>query len=82
MIYSTLQEILEIDSSRATADMAIAFAGNNPETFKEAMELALHAPYPVSMRAARIVENISALYPHLVKPHIQTIIEHCNPSST
>lgn len=57
MKYSSLSEILQIDSSRAVVDVATGFVGSDEMLFDEVLDLAVNAKYPINMRAARVVEQ-------------------------
>jgi hypothetical protein len=63
-----------VDSSRMIADIMVADIGNDQEKFDEMMVLALRDVYPLSMRAARIIELCMPKHINLFKPHIDKII--------
>lgn len=58
------------DSGRKTADMAVMAVGNNAAHFALLVEMSFSKPYPLCMRAARVVQlccekNISFILPYL-----------------
>ena len=63
-----------VDSSRVLADMLVQDIGNNPEKFREIINISFRDEYPVSMRAARIIPLITEIYPELLNPYIPWII--------
>lgn len=77
-----VKELLETDSSRAVADMAVIAVGNNPAAFSVVMELCLTADYPMNMRAARVVSLSAALHPELMNPHLNNITHHIITQNT
>ena len=64
-----------VDSSRMIADIMTADILDNQERFDEMFGLALLDEYPISMRAARITEMCVSRYKHLIKPHINEIVD-------
>jgi len=71
-----IKELLETDSSRAVADMAVIAVGNDPAAFSVAMEICLNASYPVNMRAARVVSLSAGIHPELLSPYLKEITRH------
>jgi hypothetical protein len=69
----TLEKIL-VDSSRAIADIAIAEVDKNPALFNEAWELTMKDEYPISMRAARVVDECAERNPGLIEPYLDEMI--------
>lgn len=66
-----LLEILNMDSSRFTADVAAEIVGNDPVLFREVLDICFEQPYPVSMRAARVVQLCCEKDPELIYPHLE-----------
>lgn len=66
-----LLEILSMDSSRFTADVAAETVGNDPVRFKEVLDICFEHPYPVSMRAARVVQLSCERFPDLIYPYLE-----------
>lgn len=62
------------DSSRRTADIAVAVAGNDPERFRLLLEFALDDEAPFSMRAARVINMISLSHPQLIRSYLTQIV--------
>jgi hypothetical protein len=63
-----------VDSSRRIADIVVANIGHDEDLFSETVLLMFEDKYPISMRAARIVQLISHKYPEMIKPHIPELI--------
>jgi len=70
-----LLEILNIDSSRYTVDVATEAVGSDPARFSEVFDHCFSQPYPVSMRAARVVQFCCERYPDLIYPHLEESFE-------
>ncbi len=62
------------DSSRAVVEAAVALAEKQPALFEEALLLACHEPYPLSMRAARVVQFYAQRNPHALSPCLTTLV--------
>jgi len=60
---TSLKKILAIDSSRTIADIAITEVNNNQKLFTEAMAIANKDVYPLSMRAARVIDECAEQNP-------------------
>ena len=74
-MYPDIEQILNTDSSRAIADLAINAIGNEPALFEKAWELMLRDEYPLSMRAARVVDECAERYPLLMEPFLPVLGE-------
>jgi hypothetical protein len=70
----SLEKILEVNTSRAIADMAIAEVEKNPKLFLKAWEMAVKDEYPISMRAARVVDECAERNPELIVPFLEEMI--------
>lgn len=70
-----LIEILSIDSSRLTVDIAAEAVGNDPERFRAVLDMCFERPYPVSMRAARVVQFCCEKFPELIYPYLEESFE-------
>ena len=68
-------EKLLVDTSRAIADIAISEVERNPSLFEEAWELTVRDEYPISMRAARVVDESAEKQPALLEPYLNEVIE-------
>ena len=62
-------QILNTDSSRATADLAAEAVAGVPEYFEEVLHYSFIEKSPVNWRAARVVWLCSTKFPELFKPH-------------
>lgn len=63
------------DSSRNLADMLMNDIGADPEKFSQMFALAMRDTYPLSMRAARVMQLCTEKYPSLLLPHVDTVIQ-------
>lgn len=68
-------KVLLSDSSRRTADMAVAIIGHNPDRFKEMLNFAFEDTDPFAMRAARVVNMVALKHPRLIRPHLHRIVD-------
>lgn len=62
------------DSSRAAVDAAVEAAELQPALFDEALSIACHEPYPLSMRAARVIQVYALKHPQTIAPCIPLLI--------
>ncbi len=69
------QSILNRDSSRATADIAVEAVGNMLVYFKEVLNISLDSKPPVNWRAARVVALCAEKYPELFIPFVNKIAQ-------
>jgi hypothetical protein len=67
-------EMKLIDSSRMIADILTTDILDDQNRFDEMFELSLREEYPLSMRAARIIELSTFKYKRLVLPHLDELI--------
>ena len=67
------QNILNSDSLRATADIATEAIADNPEYFKEVLDISLDAKPSVNWRAARVVALSAEKYPELFVSYVNEI---------
>jgi len=72
---SDLEKLLHLDSSRAVADLALRNIGNDPALFGKAFELMMRDEYPLSMRAARVVDECAEADPSLMEPYLEVLLE-------
>jgi hypothetical protein len=63
-----------VDSSRSLADILVADIGNDHEKFSAMMTIAMEDEYPISMRAARVIELCTENNHLLVIDHLPFII--------
>ena len=62
------------DSGRATADMAVLAIGNNPDYFKHLLDLCFSEPYPISMRASRVIQLFCEKNSEFIIPYLDEVI--------
>jgi hypothetical protein len=71
--------------SRFNTDLIVADVGCDPDKFAEIIQL-MHTKSPIAMRAAWVMTTITDKYPHLILPHLSTLIEkipiHDHPGTT
>jgi hypothetical protein len=69
-----------VDSSRMIADILTSNILDNQERFDEMLQLALRDKYPLSMRAARIIELCTLNHKHLIIPHVEKLVDSIEKS--
>ena len=69
------QNILNSDSLRATADIAVEAVGDTAEYFKEVLDISLEAKPPINWRAARVLALSAEQYPELFIPYVNKIAQ-------
>jgi len=69
-----LLESLLYDSSRAAIIDAVKVIEGKPELFEKMLELCTQ-PYPVAMRAARVVQIYCIKYPDTILPHLKILTD-------
>jgi hypothetical protein len=67
--------ILEMGSERAVADLAVKAIEDVPESFRDVFDLCFLEKYPLSMRAARVVQLYCEKYPLVIYPFLDEAIE-------
>lgn len=67
--------MLNIDSSRFVADSIVLSIDNDSEKFKIILEICFSSEYPVSMRAARVIQLCVNSNPGLFLPFAENYIE-------
>jgi len=67
-------EILKTDSSRAIADILVDKIGNNHKYFQIIFNFCISKPYPISMRAARVIQLCSEKNTKLIEPFHNNLI--------
>ncbi|MBM3405397.1 MAG: hypothetical protein FJY10_10980 [Bacteroidetes bacterium] len=80
-IESEFLEILQMGSERAVADLAVEAIGTDPLRFHVMLDYCYLEKYPISMRAARVVQLCCEQHPELIIPHIQKVTQHMITSS-
>ena len=75
MDFSSLLEIVSIDSSRYLVDKGADYVGTDEQRFDEAFTIAVTAKYPLNMRAARVIEESVRRYKRFAESRINAFIE-------
>jgi hypothetical protein len=74
MDYSSLLEIVSIDSSRYLVNVGSDYVGTDEHRFDEALDIAVNAKYPFNMRAARVIEESVRRYKRFAEPRLEYFI--------
>ncbi|OPZ98803.1 MAG: hypothetical protein BWY70_01142 [Bacteroidetes bacterium ADurb.Bin408] len=62
------------DSSKAAVDAVVELAGQQPALFAEVFHAACNEPYPLAMRAARVVQFYILKNPHAIAPFLPDLV--------
>jgi len=65
-----------VDSGRIVGEMVAANVGNNPEYYKQIVDMTLYEKMPMQSRAGRVLYLCAEKYPYLFPPHIDRVLEH------
>ncbi len=77
-----IEDIINIDSSRIIADIAVKAVGKNKTIFKKVIDLTFKDEPTRSMRAARVADYSCEKYPDLALPHLNYIIRNTGRCKT
>jgi len=69
------KSILDMGSERAVADLAVKALEEFPGSFREMLDLCFLEEYPLSIRAARVVQLYCEKYPEAVYPYLDEVVE-------
>jgi len=69
-----------VDSSRMIADILVADIAGDQDRFDEMFEISLQNSYPLSMRAARIVEICVSKHRKFILPHLNKLPDYIKAS--
>jgi hypothetical protein len=64
------------DSGRNTAEVAVVAIDDNPDYFKQLLDICFSEPYPISMRASRVIQMFCEKNPEFILPYIEQVIEN------
>jgi hypothetical protein len=67
--------ILSMGSERAVADLAVAALEANPAAFTDVLDLCFMEQYPMSMRAARVIQLFCEKHPESIYPFLEESVE-------
>lgn len=68
-----IQEQLEVELSRWNTDLVSEYVGTDRERFNQLWKLMLPEKYPLSPRAAWVIESICLKHPFLIKPYLDEL---------
>jgi hypothetical protein len=69
------KSILDMGSERVVADLAIKVIENAPESFRDMLDLCFLEEYPLSMRAARVVQLYCEKHPESIYPYLDEVVD-------
>lgn len=69
------KSILEMGSERAVADLAVKAIEEQPDSFRDLLDLCFLEEYPLSMRASRVVQLYCGKYPQAIYPCLEEAVE-------
>ncbi len=73
-VYTQLDDLLMIETSRRTTDSVAELVFQKPELFNDLFSIFLSNREPVSRRAAWVIDTVSEAIPSLIEPRINEII--------
>jgi hypothetical protein len=68
------------DSGRNTAEVAVVAIDNNPEYFRHLLDICFTEPYPISMRASRVIQMFCEKNPEFILPYLDEVIKNIEKS--
>jgi hypothetical protein len=71
-----IRRVLLQQHSKANADKIADYVGSNRPRFKQLVMVYLAGPYKITQRAAWPLSICVERYPHLVVPHLRTLLSH------
>jgi len=71
-----IRDQLKAEISRSNTDYIAQYIGNDPELFKQLIDILFNGEAPLPHRASWVVTTISDRYPELVRPYLKKIISH------
>lgn len=71
-----LRKLIIQEHSKAQVTKIVDYVADNPKRFRTLLEVFLKGPYRVTQRAAWPISHCVERYPHLIDPHLQTILNH------
>jgi hypothetical protein len=74
-VTSDLINILDMGSERVVADLAVKTIEENPDSFREMLDLCFLEKYPLSMRAARAVQLYCEKHPEAIYPFLDEAVD-------
>lgn len=70
-----IAEQLSAELSRRNTDYIANYIGNDPELFKQLMNLVFEGKTPLPLRAAWVVSAVTDKYPKLFNPYLKQVID-------
>jgi len=71
-----ISDQLRAEISRKNADNIAHYIGNDPELFKQLIDVLFKGASPLPHRASWVVSTISDRYPELVRPYLKKIVSY------
>jgi hypothetical protein len=67
---------LLVEMSRKNVDYIAYCIGEDPELFRELLDLVFEGKHPIPLRASWVVSAVTDKYPVLMKPYVKKVIHH------
>ena len=71
-----IRKALLQEQSKNQINKVVDYVGDNPARFKVLIDVFLSGPYRVTQRAARPMSYCVEHNPHLIRPHLRTILNY------
>ncbi|HEY1040509.1 MAG TPA: hypothetical protein VGF30_13940 [Bacteroidia bacterium] len=71
-----IKEAILEEHSKAQRDRIVKYIGTDKKRFKELLDLFLGSEYRVTQRAAWAVSSCAELYPELIKPYLNKLVDN------
>ncbi|MCX6272982.1 MAG: hypothetical protein NTU44_17560 [Bacteroidetes bacterium] len=74
LITSDFMNILEMGSARAVAELGVLAINREEKRFRAVLSLCFKQPYPIAMRAARVIQMFCEQYPEFIYPYLEEVV--------
>lgn len=64
-----------VDSGKIVGEIVASNVGNNPEYYKQILDMTLFEKMPMQSRAGRVLSICTLKYPYLFEPHIDRVLK-------
>ena len=71
-----LVETIAREHSKAQCDRIVKYVGSDPDRFRKLVKVFLAGPYRITQRAAWPLSCCVERHPHLIQPHLKTIVKN------